>query len=213
MTRQGKAAIAKGTFLIRDAGFEELDDIAELMLRAYEEYVPSPLPEALAEAWHAYWRDVGDVRGRLDDTELIVAECGGRIDGAVTFYPDGSRSQQNRWPAGWAAIPLLAVLPEARGQGIGRALTEECLSRARRYGAMAIGLHTSNWMRIAKGMYERIGFQRVPEFDFRPVPEEIALAYKLDLPSEAAPEPVRPGRPPPMAAEVSPGRCWWPRSG
>lgn len=168
-------------FVLRDALPEELDEVAHVILRAYEEYTPSPLPEVWEEAWNAYWHDIGDVRGRFDHTELIVAERAGRIVGTVTFYPDGTEYVANGWPAGWVAIRLLAVVPEARCQGIGRALMTECLRRARRVGAPSVGLYTMTWMRIAQGMYERMGFRRVPELDYRPVPVVTVMAYRLDL--------------------------------
>jgi ribosomal protein S18 acetylase RimI-like enzyme len=76
---------------------------------------------------------------------------------------------------------LLAVLPEVRGLGIGKALVLECLARARRRGAIAVGLHTMDFMQIAQGMYERMGFVRVPEYDYRPHPEVLVKAYRLQL--------------------------------
>ncbi|MGH4013537.1 MAG: GNAT family N-acetyltransferase [Pseudonocardiaceae bacterium] len=169
------------SLVIRNARAEELDDVVRVLHRAYQEHIPSPLPEAHAQAWRAYWQDIGDVRGRLPCTELIVAELADRIVGTVTFYPDGTRAEDAGWPAGWAGIRLLGVVPEARGQGIGRALTEECLIRARRHSAAVIGLHTNDWMRVARGMYERMGFQRAPEYDFRPVPDLTVLAYRLPV--------------------------------
>jgi hypothetical protein len=30
-------------------------------------------------------------------------------------------------------------------------------------------------------MYERIGFERIPEFDFHPAPDTTVFAYRLDL--------------------------------
>lgn len=73
------------------------------------------------------------------------------------------------------------MLPEARGLGIGRALTLECLRRARRLGAATVGLHTTDWMHVAQKMYERTGFRRAPELDFRHVSEVNVKAYRLDL--------------------------------
>ena len=46
----------------------------------------------------------------------------------------------------------------ARGRGLSRRLTEWCIARARQQGATEIGLHTSEAMTIARGLYERMGF-------------------------------------------------------
>jgi ribosomal protein S18 acetylase RimI-like enzyme len=47
----------------------------------------------------------------------------------------------------------------SRGLGIGRALTEECISRAGRDGASIIALDTTPIMAVALAMYERMGFE------------------------------------------------------
>jgi ribosomal protein S18 acetylase RimI-like enzyme len=73
------------------------------------------------------------------------------------------------------------VAPEARGRGIGRLLTEECIRRARAGGRTAVGLHTTEFMAVARSMYERMGFVRVPRYDFRPSPHVLVMAYRLDL--------------------------------
>ena len=77
---------------------------------------------------------------------------------------------------------LLAVHPEARGRGLGRLLTEECIRRARASGRDAVGLHTTQLMNVARAMYERIGFVRVPALDFFPIPTFRVMAYRLTLP-------------------------------
>lgn len=107
------------------------------------------------------------MRSRLDTSELIVAENSVRLVGAVTFYPNSFPSDHGGWPAGWTGIRLLAVHPDARGMGIARVLMDECLRRSRLRSATALGLHTTELMGIARGMYARMGFVRVPEYDFR----------------------------------------------
>ncbi len=162
---------------IRDARVEELDQVAVLMRDAYQEYQASFPPEV----WEGYARDIMDVRSRLDTSELIVAEHAGGLVGAVTFYPNASPSEQGGWPPGWTGVRLLAVHPDARGLGIGRALMDECLRRSRLRAAGALGLHTTELMAVARGMYERMGFVRVPEFDFQPGPGVNVMGYRLDL--------------------------------
>ena len=164
-------------FQIRDARVEELDEVSEVLSAAYQQYAPSFPPQL----WEDYSRDIADVRSRLGDAELIVADYDGRIAGAVTFYPDHSRPGGEGWPEGWSGIRLLAVHPHKRGLGIGRALTQECLRRSRERGIATVGLHTTEPMSVARKMYERMGFVRVPEFDFHPTRTLVVMAYQLDL--------------------------------
>jgi ribosomal protein S18 acetylase RimI-like enzyme len=58
----------------------------------------------------------------------------------------------------WPVIRRLVVRPEYRGLGIGRALTDECVRRARRDHATLIALHTTPILDVAFGMYTRMGF-------------------------------------------------------
>ena len=162
---------------IRDALPEELDETAAVMAESYAEYSES-FP---AEAFEAYRASILDVRSRLPDSELIVAEIGGRIVGAVTFYSDGTRTGEEGWPQGWAGLRLLAVHPESRGLGIGRALTEECMGRCRERGIPTLGLHSTQPMSVARAMYQRMGFRRAPEFDHNPGEERVVMAFRIDL--------------------------------
>jgi ribosomal protein S18 acetylase RimI-like enzyme len=162
---------------IRDARQEELDEISQLLKESYKQYESSMPPLA----WKNYLNDIMDVRGRLEEAELIVAEIGGRLAGAVTLYLKSSKSLPEEWPEGWAGIRLLAVHPEYRGRGIGRDLMEECVRRCRKLGIVTIGLHTTELMAIARRMYEKMGFIRTPEFDFYPRPGLVVMAYRLDL--------------------------------
>jgi len=162
---------------IRDARADELDTVASVMVAAYDEYIP---PDATGDVL-AYREEIRDVRSRQAHATLIVAAERDRILGAVTYFADGGGDTHAGWPHGWAVIRLLAVHPEARGRGIGRALTEECLQRARVAGARAVGLHTTVFMTVARAMYERMGFVREPRFDFRPMPGILVMAYQLTL--------------------------------
>jgi ribosomal protein S18 acetylase RimI-like enzyme len=161
------------SILIRDARPDDLDNVSLLLRVAYQEYETAVPPDA----WKAYLRDIMDVRSRLPESELIVAISGERLVGAVTFYGKGSRSLD--WPEGWAGVRLLAVHPGYRGRGIGRCLMQECVRRCRDRGIKTIALHTTEVMEVARGMYERMGFARIPEHDFHPAPGVVVMAYRM----------------------------------
>jgi ribosomal protein S18 acetylase RimI-like enzyme len=166
---------------LREARPDELDEVSLLIRDAnlqYEKFLPP-------EAWKFVMQDMMDVRGRLNKSQLIVAELDGKLAGAVTLYLDASQSPLESWPHGWAGIRLLAVQPAYRGRGIGLALMEDCVRRCRKQGIAFIGLHTTEMMDVARRMYERMGFVRVPKFDVYPGPGLVVMAYRLDLKAPA----------------------------
>jgi ribosomal protein S18 acetylase RimI-like enzyme len=166
-----------GPLQVRDGLTDELDEVSAVMLAAYGEYASSLTPAV----WEAYASNITDVRGRLGESELIVAERNGAIVGAVTFYAGSSRSQVEGWPSGYSGVRLLSVQPEAQGQGVARALMSECVRRSRERGVRYLGLHTTELMTIAQGMYQRMGFRRVQEFDLEMGNGPLVMAYQLQL--------------------------------
>ena len=165
-----------GTITIRDARPDEADAVSAVIHDAYAE-----LEADYPADWSRYYGMVSKVERHFEKAEIIVAERDGRILGAVFFYRDGSQSEQGPWPEGSAGVLRLAVLPEARGLGLAHRLTEECIRRCREYGIKTLALHTTDWMPVAKAMYERMGFVRDPSFDFVPREGVYAYGYRLDI--------------------------------
>lgn len=177
---------------MRDAHPQELGEVARVISDAYLEY-QKLFPPA---DWQSYLENITDVKSRLGVSELIIAELNGQIAGAVTLYPDATLSEGEMWPPGWAGIRLLAVNPAFRGRGIGRALIEECLRRCQKRGIRTVGLHTAKIMAVAQRMYERMGFLRVPKYDFYPRPGTVVMAYRLELAPHTKSKDSRPGKHP-----------------
>lgn len=175
---------------IRNTREDDYDAVGAVLEAAYAEYRP-PADALLSDqeraAWDRYLEDVIDVHSRVDQSELIVAEEGGRLLGTVTFYPPYSgvhyptEVEHQGFPEEWAAFRLLGVHPDTRGRGIGGKLTRECLRRAADRSAPTVGLHTLPMMETAGRMYARMGWVRAPEWDFHPLPDLRVEAYRLDL--------------------------------
>ena len=80
-----------------------------------------------------------------------------------------------------AAFRMLVVDAAARGRGIGELLVRTCLDRARAAGKRRMVLSTDPRMHAAHRLYERLGFTRLPERDWTPVPGVDLLVYAREL--------------------------------
>jgi ribosomal protein S18 acetylase RimI-like enzyme len=73
----------------------------------------------------------------------------------VTLFPD------------WGHLDRIAVVPEQQGRGFGLEALGLAVDSMRKRGARRVGLSTqrTNWR--SQRLYERFGFQRSPEHDYR----------------------------------------------
>ena len=95
------------------------------------------------------------------------------IAGAVAYFGPNSQKAaffDQRWPI----IRMLVVDPAFRGKGIGRALSDACIARARRDGSPIIALHTSPIMSVALPMYLKMGFVKAHD-----APPIFGVAYAV----------------------------------
>ncbi len=164
------------TFLIRPVRPEEYGPLGELTVAAYHS------DPDVGDNQEAYDRRLRDVATRAEVSCVLVAVgLAGELLGGVTYVrgPDDPYSEE--LAEGEAGMRMLAVDRVCRGRGIGRALTQACLDRARDAGRGRLVLHTGAWMPAAIRLYERIGFVRVPEIDFTPAPGIDLIGYAFNL--------------------------------
>jgi GNAT superfamily N-acetyltransferase len=121
-----------------------------------------------------------DAASRAREAELLVALHAGEPAGTVTYCPHGSAWAQVTRP-GEAEFRMLAVVPAARGLGLGEALVRHCVDRAREDGCHTLRLSTEPMMHAAHRIYRRLGFVRTPGHDWRPQPGAELLTYALAL--------------------------------
>jgi GNAT superfamily N-acetyltransferase len=157
---------------IREARDDELDIVASLVVDAYSEFAARMAPDA----WSSFAQDIANVRGRTIDADLLVAERDGRIVGTVTRYPNWRGAQMEA-----SAVRVLAVPPDERGTGVGRALMRRCIELARDEGKSRLVLAVAPEMEEARDLYDRLGFERDPGLDHEPAPGVRSTGYSLRL--------------------------------
>ena len=108
--------------------------------------------------WPLFRQKISSMSSWVPPGTLLIAVSGEALQGAVIYLaPD--QPKPDFFQAEWAVMRMLVVSPEARGQGVGRALAEHCVALGRRDGANTFALHTSELMSVALPMYLRMGFQ------------------------------------------------------
>jgi len=164
-------------YVVRDMRPDERDRVVELTRAAYAEF-----EEVMSDAtWKGFSGAMDSVLDDSGDGQIIVVDDGYRIVGSVFYFGAGTRAYGDDPLLAAPEFRLLAVDPHGRGRGVGRALVEECIRRAKASGSRELGLHTSKSFASAVAMYQQMGFARVPERDFHPPGGEVVEGYRLGL--------------------------------
>ncbi|MEM7471221.1 MAG: GNAT family N-acetyltransferase [Pseudomonadota bacterium] len=128
---------------IRAAGPEDLTAIRACAEVAYAPYVgrigrkPAPM--------------VADFDAHIGAGQVHVAVMDANVQGYIVFLMRGDAMR----------LENVAVLPEAHGRGVGKALIAFCEARARSVGAQRIGLYTNAKMVENLALYPRLGYREV----------------------------------------------------
>lgn len=160
---------------IRRATEDDYEAIGRLSVAAYR------ADGQLTASASNYGEVLADAASRAAAGELLVAtDVSGEVVGSVLFVLPGSEYAELSRP-GEAEFRMLAVDPAAQGRGVGQALVEACIARARAHGASAIVICVRDFSMPAQRLYARLGFRRVPELDWEPLADVRLLALRLDL--------------------------------
>jgi len=131
--------------MVRRAERADAEEVGRLLHDFNSEFdEPSPGPAALAER----------VRRLLDGGDTVVLLSGEGPDGLAVL-----RFRLSIWLEGLECyLAELYVVPDRRGQGLGRALMEEAMDVARAEGATYMELGTGEDDVAARALYESLGF-------------------------------------------------------
>lgn len=155
-------------YSVRNAQPSEFAEIGKLMVQAYSQLEGFP-KESEQPNYYRMLANVGELTAKPQTEILVAISADARIAGAVVYFGDmkhygsGGTATQEQHAAGFR---LLAVDPSARGQGVGKLLTNACIDKARAQKLRQVIIHTTMAMQTAWKMYEGIGFKRSQDLDF-----------------------------------------------
>jgi ribosomal protein S18 acetylase RimI-like enzyme len=135
----------------------------------YEEYNWDERFEALvAEICAHFIQNLDPARERC-----WIAEVNGKFAGSIFLVRKDETT---------AKLRLLIVEPSARGLGIGKELTRQCLDFARACGYKKVVLWTQSTLFAARHIYERAGFRKVAEEPYQNFGHDhLSETWELDL--------------------------------
>ena len=155
-------------YIVRNARPEEFEEIGKLMVQVYSQLKGFPKQDE-QPSYYKMLAGIGEF-AKKPETELLVAlSPDNQIKGGVVYFSDmqyygsGGTATQEKNAAGFR---LLAVDGSARGQGIGKLLTNECIRKAKAKQLSQVIIHSTKAMQTAWRMYESMGFKRSEDLDF-----------------------------------------------
>ena len=134
---------------IRHATAEDLPSVSSLMHESFIEYRPSYTEEAFA----ATTPGSAELSKRMSEGPMWVAVLDDALVGTVSALPLNDELY----------IRGMAVLPQARGLGLGELLLKTVEDHALAEGYKRLTLSTTPFLHRAIRLYERFGFQRISD--------------------------------------------------
>ena len=134
--------------------------------------------ESISAAEEAVFSDPWSVSGvaHFCDCSSAFVLCSKDENGKLSGYAIGS------FAAGEGELFRIAVLPEYRGKGLGKALISEFINKMRSRNVFTVFLEVRISNNTAINLYESSGFERYTvRRNYYKLPTEDALMMRLDL--------------------------------
>ncbi|WP_018770479.1 GNAT family N-acetyltransferase [Arthrobacter sp. 162MFSha1.1] len=131
---------------------------------------------------HPYMGVLEDVEHRAEHAQVWVAEAAEKVVAVVKLTFAGQPYSEIAQD-GELEFRMRAVDPVHQGGGVGRVVVREIVEHARQLpGIEAISITSATFMERAHGLYQSLGFRRVPKRDWYVPGEDVALwVFRLEL--------------------------------
>jgi ribosomal protein S18 acetylase RimI-like enzyme len=159
-------------------GVDRLDDLEPVYRALYEHHVAvstwKPAPERGPDAAWQRRRGRWEATLRSSDGVGLVAELDGRLVGALIgeIEMPAEGSDTYAVPSSTAHVHDLAVLPEAQGAGVGRALMDRFEQLLRERGVESYGLEVMAGNDAATAFYDKLGLERAQVTLYKVLPSD-----------------------------------------
>ena len=156
-------------YSIRNANPKEFKAIGKLMVEVYSQLDGFPKMSEQPN-YYEMLRNVGDLTQQAKTDLLVAITKQGQIGGAVVYFGDmkdygsGGTATNEKNACGFR---LLAVHQSSQGQGLGKRLTKACIKKGKDDHLNEIIIHSTKSMQVAWNMYEKMGFKRSKDLDFK----------------------------------------------
>lgn len=155
-------------YTIRNALPSEFTGIGKLLVSVYSNLEGFPKANEQPEYYESL-ANIGEFTHNPGVELLVALSNTNQIWGAILYFSDMTHygAPNVKFPkSDVSGFRLLAVDPSARGKGIGRALSNACIEKAKKSGHKQVLIHSTAYMKPAQRMYKQIGFKRHPQIDF-----------------------------------------------
>lgn len=158
----------KQQYQVRNAKPEEFAELGKLMVQVYSQLEWFPKEDEQPN-YYKMLANIGELINNPETELLVGISPDNKIVGGVVYFGDmkyyGSGGTATKVQSA-SGFRLLAVANEARGCGIGKLLTNECIKKAMNKKQRQVIIHSTKAMQIAWKMYESMGFKRSEDLDF-----------------------------------------------
>ncbi|MDP2087805.1 MAG: GNAT family N-acetyltransferase [Flavobacteriaceae bacterium] len=149
----------------RIGNYKDLEKLRELGIKSWSQY----RNELTNENWNKLFESLNNSETYielLDKSECLICENdNGEIIGMAFLVSKGNPTEI--YDEKWCYIRFVSVNPNYRGKGIGEELTRKCIEIAQKNNEQIMALHTSEIMKGARHLYEKIGFKILKEIEPR----------------------------------------------